>query len=559
MGTTNYGKSFRVYACAYYSEVTGSKTLLVVERPDGIKFRILIDDGYFQEIPYRFLNYVEEFDPAEIDAIIITHNHIDHTGMVPRTVKQGFRKNIYMTEITQMLIGDYWRDSAEQQEDNARDMRERYPDEAHKFHALYHIEDVEKSMKHCVGLGYRKTIEILPGVKLTFWENAHLLGASMVLLQCSYPGLKPFNFLFTGDFKFESSFSKVPLFPKWFRNMELIMFCESTYGSTRREDIKYCFRDNILEAFARKQNILIGAFAQGRMQEMLYEFKCMQDEGLIPPEYEIWVDGPLGITTTYKYQAILEAYGNPRKDFLPKGWQIVNPKTRESILSNGVPKILITTSGMLSNGPAKVYVPLFLEHPHSLIHLVGYAAEETLARKLLDTKREETVTIGNKLYQKRAVVKTTREKTSHATEDELLELINLFTNVRFLGIVHGNTDVKAVFEQDIKKECPNVQDVGIFDREHMFAFYREGLKDDPYTRINVKAMPAGLLTDSKLLFGKAASEEKISENRRRAKEAKTNKSAKPKKGKRKCQNKGYKQKNNKKHRRNAPRDRGRRN
>lgn len=535
--------AFKAYACAYYNEVTGSKTLVVVERPDGVKYRILIDDGYFQEIPYRYLNYVEEIDPAEIDAIVITHNHIDHTGLIPRTVKQGYRNNIYMTEITQELIGSYLKDSAEQQEDNARDMRERYPDEAQKFHALYHVEDVDRALKYCVGLAYRKTLEILPGVKLTFWENSHLLGAGMVLLQCSYQNMKPFNFLFTGDFKFENSFTRVPMFPKWFRNMELIMFCESTYGSTRKEDIKVCFRDNILEAFARKQNILIGAFAQGRMQEMLYDFKCLQDEELIPPEYEIWVDGPLGIATTFKYQEILSWYNPTRKDFLPKDLHIVNPKTREKILSGGAPKILITTSGMLSNGPAKVYVPLFLEHPNSLIHLVGYAAEETLARKLLDTKREDTVTIGSKIYHKRAVVKTTREKTSHATEDELLKLINLFTNVKFLGINHGNTDVKEVFYEDILKECPNVETVGILDREHMFAFYRIGYKKDPNTRIIVKAMPAGLLNDSKLVFGKESGEKKISENHKKSKQnSKGKKNAKQKNGKKKCQKKP-KQKN----------------
>lgn len=535
--------ALKVYASAYHNEVTGSRILLVAERPDGVTYRILIDYGYFQEIPYRYLNYVDDLDPETIDAIILTHNHIDHIGLVPKAVKQGYRKNIYMTEITQDLIGDFWKDSAEQQEDNARDMRERYPDEAKKFHALYHVDDVDRAMKHTVGLAYRKTVEILPGVKLTFWENAHLLGAGMVLLQFSYIGMKPLNFLFTGDFKFDNSFTRVPMFPKWFRNMELIMFCESTYGSTRKEDIKICFKDNILEAFSRKQNILIGAFAQGRMQEMLYEFKCLQDEGLIPPEYQIWVDGPLGITTTFKYQAILEWYNPTRKDFLPDGIQFVDPKAREHILSDGIPKILITTSGMLSNGPAKVYVPIFLEHPNSLIHLVGYAAEETLARKLLDTKHDDTVSIGNHIYHKRAVVKTTREKSSHATEDELLKLINLFTNVKFLGINHGNTDVKEVFYADILEECPNVETVGILDRDHMFSFYRVGYKKDPNTRIDVKALPAGLINDSKLVFGKEASKEEIFENHKKASRnsGKAKNSAKAKKGKKKCQKK-HKQK-----------------
>lgn len=503
--------ALKAYVTAYYNEVTGSRTYLVIERPDGIVNRILIDYGYFQEINYRYLNYVDDFNPEKVDAIIVTHNHIDHTGLLPKAVKQGYRNKIYMTEITRELIPGFLNDCANQQEDNAREMRERYPYEADKFRALYHGEDVEKTLKLCEGIPYRMAIEILPGVKLTFLENGHLLGASMILLQCSYPKMKSINFLFTGDFKFDNCFYRMPLLPKGLRNMELIMFCESTYGTTKKSDIKECFRANILEAFKRKQNILIGAFAQGRMQEILYDFKLLQDEGLIPPEYAICVDGPLGIDTTFKYQSILEWFSPRKKDFIPKKLVYVDPKRRENILSDGIPKILITTSGMLSNGPARVYVPIFLEHPNSLIHLVGYAAEETLARKLLDAKRSDKIQIGSALYDKNAVVKTTREKSSHATQDELVKLINLFTNVKFLGINHGEASVKTAFKTVVEEECPNVEEVNVVDREHMFCFYRVGYQKDPDTKFVVKHMPAGLLNDSKVAFGK---EKKIDSTRK---------------------------------------------
>lgn len=511
--------AFKVYLCAYSNEVTGSKFMLVVERPDGKKYHILIDDGYFQEPNYRYLNYVEDLNPDNIDAIILTHNHIDHTGLVPKTVKHGYRNKIYMTEITQELIPGFWNDCAEQQESNAQEMREKFPFEADKFHALYHTEDVDRAMKLTEGVPYRKSIEILPGIKLTFWENGHILGAGMILLQCSYPKMKPLNFLFTGDIRLTNCFYNVPRFPKWFRNMELIIICESTYGTTRQEDIKYCFKNNMLEAFARKQNVLIGAFAQGRMQEMLYEFKGMQEEGLIPDDYEIWLDGPLGIETTFKYQRILEWYNPRKRDFLPEGLKFVNPKTRDSILSDGVKKILITTSGMLSNGPARVYVPMFLERKDALIHLVGYAAEETLARKLLDAKRDDGVQIGSHWYKKNAVVKTTREKTSHATEDQLIEFINMFSNVVFLGVNHGNTDVKISFANDVAEECENVQEIGIFDREHMFCFYRVGYKNEVIGQnIVVKPMPAGLINNSRPLFGKeVATREKVKKPRKDSK------------------------------------------
>ena len=513
-------KALKGYVSAYHSEVTGSRFLVTVERPDDVIYRIVIDWGYFQEPKYRYLNYVDDLNPENIDAIIVTHNHIDHTGLLPKAVRQGYKNKIYMTEITQELIGDFLYDSAEQQEENACDMRWRYPDEAHKFNALYHNEDVAKTLKLCVGVGYRKTLEILPGVKLTFWENAHILGAAMVLLQCSYPNMKPVNYLFTGDFKFANCFTRVPMFPKWFRNMELIMFCESTYGTTRKEDIKQCFRANILEAFERKQDILIGAFAQARMQEILYDFKLMQEEGLIPPEYQICVDGPLGISTCYRYGSILEWYNSSRKDFMPNGVRFMDHKSRANIFEAGIPKIVITTSGMLNNGPAREYVPMFLGRENALIHLVGYAAEETMARKLLDAKRDDVIKFGGVCFQKKAVIKTTREKSSHATEEELIELIRMFNNIKFLGINHGNTEVKDQFGDDVLMECPNVEQIGILDREHMYSFYRLGFKGDANTKLTVKARPAGLLNDSKLLFGREATLEEMHVRKQLEKERK---------------------------------------
>lgn len=500
-------KALKARVTAYHNEVTGSRFLLVLERPDGITYRILIDYGSFQEHKYQYLNYVNDLDARNIDAIIVTHNHIDHTGLLPKAVRQGYQKSIYMTEITKQLIGDFLYDCAEQQIENARDMQDRYPSEKRKFKVLYNENDVKKTLKLCVGIAYRKTIEILPGVKLTFWDNAHIFGAGMVLLQCSYKGIKPFNFLFTGDFKFENPFDKVRPFPKWFRNMELIVFTESTYGTTKRADIKKCFRSNILEAFERKQDILIGAFAQDRMQEILYDFKILQDDGLIPPEYQICVDGTLGINTNFKYKSILKWYNPSKMNYMPEGIQYMDSESRKHIFENGRRKIVVATSGMLNRGPAREYVPKFLERDNTLIHLVGYAAEGTLARKLLDAKRDETIKIGARTYQKKSVIKTTREKTSHATKEELIELINMFTNVNFLGINHGDEDVKELFYEEVLMECPNVKQVGILSRSQMFTFYQLGSNEK--SKIAVKPGQAGLVNDSKLVFGKEATAEEI--------------------------------------------------
>lgn len=274
------------------------------------------------------------------------------------------------------------------------------------------------------------------------------------------------------------------------------MVHESTYGTTPTNNIKVCFIQNLLEGFKRNQDILIGAFAQGRMQEVLYDLRSMQDNNLIPDYYEIYIDGPLGISTTYKYQEILKWFSPEASDFLPKGLKVVDPKSRTSILNSGGPKIIVTTSGMLSNGPAKIYVPMFLERSKAMIHLIGYAAEETLARTLLEAKRAEVVTIGNHTYQKKAVVKTTREKTSHITLDGMINFINQFENIEFMGINHGEKSVKDGLTGSVAENCPNVKMVDVLNRESMYCIYQFGRAGEKFSNIVVKKLPAKLQTNS---------------------------------------------------------------
>ena len=483
---------FRVYLSAYHNEVTGSRFMLMIELPDGRKYRILVDYGYFQEIEYRYLNYVDDLNPCDIDAIIVTHNHLDHTGLIPKAVNQGFGNKIYMTRITKELIKPYWKDACKQQDENLAYIKERYPKEAEKFDRLFYNEDVEKAVKLCEGVDYKETVEIFPGAKVTFYENGHLLGSSMVHVEVSYEKRKPIDFLFTGDYRLKNLFFRVPKLPRALKGKELILVNESTYGITDTKDVKVCFEENIKEAFKNKQHILIGAFAQGRMQETLYRLKLMQEEGIIPNEYEICVDGSLGIKTCVKYQSILKWYNPQMQDFMPKNLRFVDPKSRQGLLSENGLKIVVTTSGMLSNGPAKEYVPMFLERKDALIHLIGYAAEETLARKLLDARHKETVKINGRVYQKRATVKTTREFSSHATSDNMIDFINEFKNIKLLIVNHGEESAKIGFAKKVANLCENVEMVDTIDRGSMYAIYQTAFKKERYSTIRVKKMPAKL-------------------------------------------------------------------
>lgn len=509
--------AFKAYLSAYHNEVTGSRLLVVVEFPNGTTRRILVDCGYFQEIKYRHLNYVDDLNPESIDAMIITHNHIDHTGLIPKFVRYGYQNKIYMTKITQELCPAFLYDCCEQQEENAEDMRQRCPDEADKFKPLYYAEDVDKATDLFVGVSYRKTLEIFPGIKMTYFENGHILGAGMVLLQCHYDGMQDINFFFTGDYRRKNCFYEVPPLPKWLRKLPIIMVHESTYGSTNSNEIKKCFKDNVLTAFEKKQDILIGAFAQGRMQEMLYFFKCLEDEGLLPEDYVICVDGPLGIKTTHKYQSILSWYNPSKADFLPKCVEFVSPKDRSHLPFDGRHKIIITTSGMLSNGPAHYYVPIYLAKENAMIHLAGYAAEETLARKLLETKRADSVKIGGVVIEKKCIVKTTREWSSHITADDGIEFINEFENIIFLAVNHGEENCRNTFAKRVLEETP-VKEVGLIDRDEMYVFYQNATKGVNYNDMLIKVLPAKLNSSYEM-----SSKQKDLEKRRKRQEEKAEK------------------------------------
>ena len=483
------GKStFRAYLSAYHNEVTGSKLILHVEFPDGRHNMIQIEDGYFQELAYKRLNYVNDHDPSKIDAILITHNHIDHTGLLPKSVRDGFNGHIYMTEITAELCPLYLYNSCQHQQENVEEMKKEYPAEEKIFRPLYRKSDVENTIKKIIGVSYGKTIEILPGIEVTFFVNAHILGAAMILVQCKYGEFQPINFFFTGDYRLENCFFEMPPIPKKVREMPLIMVHEATNGEVDSKDVKHCLWQNITNAVAKKMDILIGVLAQGREQEMLYLLKLMQEAGVLPKWYNIYVDGPLGIKTTAKYQKILSWYNPKKADFLPEGVIYVTPEMRDSVLSDPRPKIILTTSGMLSQGPARTYVPVYLERPNAMIHLVSYAAEGTVARALLDAKHKEEVTYGSQKFKKRAILKSTREKSSHATADQMIGFINQFTNIQALLLQHGSYESLDTFERRVVEET-DVEKIGRLNRSTMYAIYQYADRKDKWDNLVIKERP----------------------------------------------------------------------
>ncbi len=474
------GKKIICYMQAFHQDVTGSCLIITVKMPDGSTRHIMVDCGIYQERAYARLNYETEVSADKIDALLITHNHMDHVGGVPKLVNKGYSNPIFTTIYTRELMPSFLSDSANHQLSNAIEMKKMFPSE--KFSLPYTIKDVEKTMNLVQGVDYYKTFTIAKGIKATFFPNGHLLGAALILIQISYYGAQDVNLLFTGDYKNDNLFFNVPHLPKWVTELPLTVITESTYGDTEKADRIPVFNANIREAIETDQDILIGVFAQGRMQELLFRIKFLQEIGVIPDYYQICLDGPLGIETSFVYRRLIsssyhyyESILDSDMTFFPKNMRFISKAERESIFADKKQKIVITTSGMLSHGPATTYVPLFLQRD-TLIHLTGYAAEETLARKLIDAYEDgiDGIEVNGSTYDVKATIKWTNEFSSHASATELIDFLKQFHNLKLVVINHGEAHIKELFKQRVENEFQHKK-TEVIDRTKILVIGRYGL------------------------------------------------------------------------------------
>lgn len=482
---------FRATLIAYQDEVTGSKKLITISRTNSADQRILIDCGYFQEQKYQHLNYENDLSPEKIDVIVVTHSHLDHIGLLPEFVNNGYNKPIYITNMAKELSYSILKDACKIQQRDAKRLQKRYPEYRDKFKVLYSIKDIKRTVELMVGMNYYKTVEILPQVKLTLLENQHLPGAAMILLQCYCDGFEPINIFDTGDYRLESCFGEVPEMPKWIANMPKIMIHEATNGCISSTEIKKNFKENIITACKQRKDIILGVTAQGKMQEFLYETKLLQQEGYIPNEYTIYVDGKLGINITSKVRKNLLKNNPEKADFMPNRTKFVSAKTRQAVFEDLNPKFVITTSGMLSEGPAREYIPYFIQRKNAMIQIAVYAAQGTIARTLYEGKNEATITIHGEELVKQAEVRTTREKSGHAFQDNMIDFIKQHDGIKFLAINHGSFEAQKTLKELVEKET-DIDQVGVLNRQNMYIFYQNTPKGAEYYDMQIKRVPAKL-------------------------------------------------------------------
>lgn len=458
----------RFYAdvMAIHPEVTGSCNLVVVKLPNGETIKFVVDCGLFQEKEYSELNKSFPFDSQNIDFVLITHNHVDHTGRLPLMVKNGYRGEIYTTEDTSKLIPLALDDSYKVLRDTSK-RRGTSP--------LYNDEDVDMTKKLIRSIPYSKEVLVNNHVKVTFFVNGHLIGAAMILVQIVDEKSSPINLLFTGDYNNKNFFFDVPDLPQWVLDLPLTIIQESTYGYMNSTCIKKVFKENILRCMERGGTAVVPIFSLGRGQEILYEVKLMQDSGELDADIPIYFDGKLGIRYTHLYLNGSLNIKEEMKEFLPKNLTFVDKLRRSEIVDDKNRKIILTTSGMGSYGPAQVYIPEYIQRKGDLIHFTGYTSEGTLGSKLKNAEFGDDVEVGGLIVKKLAEVDYTTEYSAHAKADEMIEFLQKFNNLELVLVNHGQDDVKVKFAKRILNEV-ETKYVGILGRDYFFRVDRYGLR-----------------------------------------------------------------------------------
>ena len=242
-------------------------------------------------------------------------------------------------------------------------------------------------------------------------------------------------------------------------------------------EIQYTFKDNIEKAIKKgKKHIVIPAFSFSRTQELLYNLKLMQEEKIIPKSYQIYLDGKLSqsYTNLFVSQAQTLGFKDDMQDFLPKDLKYIYKEERYAIMKDPNPKIIVTSAGMGSYGPAQMHIPEVITKHDGLVHFTGYMAEGTLGIDLQEANEGDMVKIGGIIKKKLADVLYTNQFSSHAKEDEIIEFLNDFSSKKLILFNHGEKETKEQLAKDTF-ESVKAKDIGILGNDVLFRVGPYGL------------------------------------------------------------------------------------
>lgn len=423
--------------------------------------KILIDCGLQQGRDERD-NSVLDFVPGSIDYVIVTHAHIDHSGRIPLLVRQGFKGTIVTTRLTGQLLSIMLRDSAHIQESEAEwDSRKAARAGRAPVEPLYTTDDAEAAIKLLSVYEYGQMIDLCEGVRLRFVDAGHLLGSASAELWLTEGGVER-KMLFSGDIG--NMDQPIIRNPHYVADADYVVM-ESTYGDRNHEkpeSYTEALAEIIEDTFAKGGNVVIPAFAVGRTQELLYFIREIKDRGLVKntPNFTVCVDSPLANEATNIFAGDLHGYlDEDAIEVLRQGGKLFNfpglklvMTSEESKMLNAepTPKVIISASGMCDAGRIRHHLKHNLWRPESTIVFVGYQAESSLGRRLLEGA--SPVKLFGEEITVRARIVNFKGMSSHADRDHLLEWIDhVSPRPRQIFVVHGDEPVALQFAETLSQ------------------------------------------------------------------------------------------------------------
>lgn len=426
-------------------EVTGSMHLLHA----GGK-TIALDCGLFQgrRAEAARKNLEHPCDPRDIHAVVLSHAHIDHSGKLPRLVRDGFAGDIFCTPATRDLCAVMLADSAHIQEEDAKHLNEKN-DRAGRplVEPFYDARDAVAALRLMKTVGYGRAISAAPGVHATFFEAGHMLGSAGILIEIAADQGKTTRLVFTGDMgRFDTPilFNPAPLPACDY------LICESTYGGRATAaggDLHELFLDVVQSTVERQGKVVIPAFSVGRTQTIVYTLTHLIRAGRLTP-VPIYVDSPLAINATEVFRMHPECYDEEARARLADGIDILGGESCVYVRSVDDSKainrrrescVVIAASGMCEAGRILHHLKNNISDPRNTILIVGFQAKHTLGRRIVE--REPRVKIYGDEYPVKARVQVLNGFSSHADAGELRrQTAPLAADCRRAFLVHGESD-----------------------------------------------------------------------------------------------------------------------
>ena len=395
---------------------------------------------------------VKPYQPENIDFVLITHAHIDHSGLLPLLAKNGFDKPVYCTKATSDLLEIMLQDSAHIQEMEAQWEAKKYDRRGLKNPpaALYTVEDAQKAATLFQAVDYHKTFEPAPGIRVTYYDAGHILGSGSLRLEAEEDG-KTTSMIFSGDIgRPQSLIVRDPENPP----RADYVFMESTYGdrnhkneSTSTEELA----EAVAYSHARGEKVIIPAFAVERTQEVLYCLHMLNSQGKLPEDMPVFVDSPLAIRATEIFERNRELFDEDAKALLGSGddpFSLPNLhytlSTAESQAINEIsgPAIVISASGMCNAGRIKHHLKHNIWRPGASVVFVGYQAVGTPGRKLVEQAKK--ITLFGEDMEVKARIFTINGFSGHAGQSQLLDwLAPLTGDGTQVVLVHGENSAQT--------------------------------------------------------------------------------------------------------------------